>query len=344
MKKCETEKEYAKGISCVLTIAGVPLMIFFIFSILSADLNIGDKVGIIAVFTVIFLIMEIVYLLMWYPYLSRKKKALALGKVYDGKIISINYRKKAKWLVLRHTNYFTLTVQYKDKIVKKFNEDVYIGGPMHYIPRNKECKVYEYRGKVYMQEFPYIEKNEFSSMTKKVIENHMNSGNLRDVNMMKQVQAMVEPEKYLASINLINEKDRTCTKKEELFEYSNDSIASLSEEDFEKALLERECIPMKFSNAHILTPAFIISKDGKRAYVFVELSINSSELYCYEDVGYFVDVCKYLNDNADLYFNGNREEFISKLKLLVEKHCNNFRLEKEDFELKQVLVSVRDIK
>ena len=149
--KCKTERDYARTLSIYVPIFLMPILILFVISILTTDMNykseiwdVIHKLFVLGLVLIPFVVMEIVYIIMWYPYDKRRKIAIKYGETYDGKIISINYKTKSKWLVLMKSTYFTLTVSYDNgKGQKQVESDLYVGGHWDYIPLHKKCKVYE---------------------------------------------------------------------------------------------------------------------------------------------------------------------------------------------------------
>lgn len=322
--KCQTEHDIAKFYFKVNTVVGMIVIIINLLyglefnSIFLKDIKktmLYDAIWLIVPFVVI----EIILFIMWFPYENGRKKAFKYGEKYDADIVKIYTKDKGKLRITpRELHYFDLRLAYV-KAGKKveFLSEIYLGTHFHYIPKNCKCKIYEYKGKAYVQDFPYISNDELEKQR-------------RDSDKRTEIS----PKFY---------RGRNYTKLENLFKFSNEDIPLLNDEDFKLALAEREVIPPKSSNKHILMPGIMISDGEKQAYVFVELQINSIRAYDFEDFKFYKELNKFLRINAKEYFSGNVEEYTGIVKEFVtEKSCEVLNKD-ENFILNNVLVAIRNV-
>ena len=338
MHKYETERDIAKTQFWCITVIFIIQCI--VFGITIYDINVINPsefyhVGIFECLLVIIpvCIVEFMSLRMWYPYLKNKEKAFLLGEQYDGKIVQIIHKKKGKLKITpRSSRYIILKIQYqKEGVDIEFESEVYVGETYHYIPRNGKCKVYEYKKKAYVQDFYYIEENSFDDI--ETIVNHK-------IEELKKTDKNAKSYHFLNSDSLLG---RNYTKLENLFKFSNEDIPLLNDEDFKLALAEREVIPPKSSNKHILMPGIMISDGEKQAYVFVELQINSIRAYDFEDFKFYKELNKFLRINAQKYFLGNVEEYTGLVKEFVTEKSQEVLNKDENFILNNVLVAIRNV-
>lgn len=350
--KIETEREYAYSyfkMSILVEILFIVLLVIIKDDMYTEPSSVLKKIVLFSQYVMIFtspiLIMQIYWFVIGVPFCLKRKKAIRYGEKYNGKIFSINYWNSGKLLIERSTYFFDIKIEYYVNNERKvLNTGRYIGVPTDFIPANDECIVYEYKGKAYVQDFPYIENNVKPSIFETSIEKYLSEGKLRLVNREKQIQAMVEPEVSFRNKNYnVDISEKHYTKDEDLFKYKNEDIPNLNDEDFKLAIAERECMPPKYSNSHILTPALFIRNDNRIAYVFVELEIISYIPYGYEEMNYFVGLCKYLKYNQEMYFQGQEKEFVEGIKNEVKKRCRHLAIESNYFKIKDVLVSIREI-
>lgn len=140
----------------ILRYINIVMFLFFLVYIVSlsanTSLNYVINKALIGVLLVL-VICEVVVLCIWYPDEVKRKKALVKGEVFEGTISDVRH-KRTKYLITRNLYIYTIIVEFGkngENTIVEFGE--YSNNPSDYIPYDRKCKVYAYKGKYYIEKF-----------------------------------------------------------------------------------------------------------------------------------------------------------------------------------------------
>lgn len=224
-----------------------------------------------------FCVLEAIVFCIWYPKEHMRKIAIARGKEYKGKIVSI-YTKEKKV----HGPYSS-KIAYRIKVCYHIDRKAYFAEfgdygrcPFEYVNAQEMCSVYIYKGKVYPQYF-----------YKKQKEN---------------IEKDEEREKLLWKVTS-GKLDNTPLDK--LLKYSIKDIAYLTRDELQHAISERMDFCMVDSKSYMIFDPFYFSyidKPFELNTVFVEVHMTSRKKYNSCDLGLkLLEYCQYVHNRFSYY-------------------------------------------
>lgn len=146
MEKLKKKYEYYKYLNIILLVVCVIWLMVFL-AVYGICMEIYQVL-------LPFLVLEIVVLLMWYPRVYQKERAKKSGTVYQGKITDVVVKdREPKGLYGKRYMYAILVEIERNGAVIKWEDVGYEENPFDYIPHNRSCKVYQYKGKYFLEDF-----------------------------------------------------------------------------------------------------------------------------------------------------------------------------------------------
>lgn len=278
MKYLYNEKE-------ILRYVNVAMFIFFLIYIVVLANKLGIEYVIREALTeavVILSIGEAFVLCFWYPDEVRRKKALAEGIFYNGRIVDVS-RKRTKHIITNTQYIYTITVEFYENGKNKTVElGEYAFDPSEYLPDNRKCKVYTYKGKYYFEKFVFQKKNKIEEKVEDYELLRKRVEQLRDSKYsIKEIETMTKDEAY----DIAREITLLATTK------------------------SKECL--------YYLPLVFFRIEQPYGLLFLEVHIESKKSYNGVDFDVSDEVSKFMETRiiCDIY---PKEQFINDLKEMVK--------------------------
>lgn len=303
MERLYTEKEKTRylNVLCIFIFLGAVAIDIFYYGINS--LFIQDFV----LFFIIFIFVELVLLIIWYPSEYMKRIALKKGNMYCAKIKDIKVRDRKGISLVRQTYTYTIIFECEiDGQIKIWEQGNYVDNPREYIPNDYKCKAYFYRKKVYVEDF-------FK-------------------NISRHKQESYEQDYMNVLYGKFDNKEINSVLK-----YSIEEIPFVNKNQLWEAVEERETYWMINSKRYIIVrPVFFMCPIPYKV-VFVEVHIRSRKFHRAIDFSLFEKISQYVNTIAtktDL----SKEEHIYNITKIVH---NEIVSKDKKIDIEQIYVVIR---
>lgn len=247
------------------------------------------------VFIQMFGIIEVILLIIWYPYEYRKKEAQKNGQIYEGKITDIQFKERTNIGLARTSHIYTMTVECNIDGDKKIIElGNYMENPRDYVPKDYRCKVFYYKGKCYLENF--------TLKVKKTIKNKEgNSDEEEDEIYRKLLDRKFDNKEISTFLKYPIEKLMNITTSSERLE----------------AMEERRKFASVRSKKYIFTHDLLFSLQSPYFCLFVEVHMKSRKSYSIFDFDINSKVQQFI-DLHPICDNYSEEEFVAEVTELVK--------------------------